>query len=76
MSTPERTYTIISRVHVNTYDPRIAQVVPGWELKAVWGKTGTVLPVFVADQYYSAETVDAAIRAAGAQDEEIHSLGG
>lgn len=69
-------YRILSRVHVNRWDDGLQTTVPGWEIKALWLATGTILPVFVPDASYSAQTVDALIRAAGALDSQIHSLGG
>lgn len=69
-------YRIVSRVHVNQWSNELQQAVPGWDIRAVWIRTGTTLPVFVADANYTAENVDAAIRHAGAIDEQIHALGG
>lgn len=68
-------YRIVSRVHVNRWSDELQSAVPGWELRALWIATGTVLPVFVADVNYTAENVDRLIRAAGRTDEQIHGLG-
>lgn len=70
------TYRIVSRVHVNRWDDSLQTTVPGWEIKALWLRTGTVLPVFVPDQAFTAPNVDALIREAGARDDQIHALGG
>lgn len=69
-------YRIVSRVHVNRWDDGLQAAVPGWDVRALWIKTGTVLPVFVPDASYTPENVDALIRNAGAVDERIHGLGG
>lgn len=75
MSAREATYGIVQRVHVNRWDDRLQQVVPGWEVSALWAQTGTLLPVFVPDTFYTPENVDKMIRDAGALDEQIHALG-
>jgi hypothetical protein len=69
-------YAIISRVHVNRWDEELQRAVPGWDIKARWNRTATILPVFVPDAAYTAQNVDALIRAGGAKDEQIHGLGG
>lgn len=69
-------YRIVSRVHVNQWSPELQQAVPGWDIRALWVATGTMLPVFVPDANYTAENVDMAIRHAGGIDESIHQLGG
>lgn len=75
MSSPVPVYVILSRVHTNQWDDDLQTTVPGWSIKARWSNTGTVLPVFVPDSVYTPQTVDALIRAAGANDEQIHKLG-
>lgn len=70
------TYRIVSRVHVNQWSNELQQAVPGWDIRALWVSTGTVLPVFVPDSQYTAENVDAFVRHAGAIDDQIHKLGG
>lgn len=69
------TYTIISRVHVNQWDNDLQETVPGWSLKVRWNATGTLLPVFIPDGVFTPETIDKVVRAAGAVDEKIHTLG-
>lgn len=69
-------YRIVSRVHVNQWSNELQQAVAGWDIRALWISTGTVLPVFVPDSQYTAENVDNFIRHAGAADEKIHALGG
>lgn len=69
-------YRIVSRVHVNQWSAELQQAVPGWDIRAQWIGTGTILPVFVPDASYTPENVDVLIRAAGAKDEQIHGLGG
>lgn len=75
---PDRkeTYRIVTRYHVNEWSEDLQATVPGWRVKALWIKTGTILPVFMPDQSYTPENLDAAIRHAGAVDESMHSLGG
>jgi len=68
-------YKIGPRVHENRYDPNTGQVVPGWSITATWLSTGTQIPVFVADTAYTPGAVDAAIRAAGLQDDQLEQLG-
>jgi hypothetical protein len=69
-------YRIVSRVHVNKWDDALQQAVPGWDVRALWVRTGTVLPVFVPDTQYTPENIDQLVRAAGAKDDAIHALGG
>lgn len=69
-------YRIVSRVHVNQWDTGLQQAVPGWDIRALWIRTGTIIPVFVPDASYTAENVDTLIRIAGAKDEQMHALGG
>lgn len=69
-------YRIVSRTHVNQWSNELQQAVPGWDIRALWVATGTVLPVFVPDSQFTADNVDALIRHQGAIDEQIHSLGG
>jgi hypothetical protein len=76
MSDSPTAYRIVSRTHINQWDNGLQQAVPGWDIRALWIKTGTILPVFVPDASYTAENVDTLIRIAGAKDEQIHSLGG
>lgn len=75
MTTPARDYSILSRTHIDKYDPAVQTVVSGWQLKVLWASTGTVLNVFVPDASYSPDTVDAEIRAQGALDDQIGTLG-
>lgn len=75
MTEPQTLYRIISRSHVAQWNDALQQAVPGWELKALWTRTGTVLPVFVPDTAYSAKNVDRLIRAQGELDDQIHALG-
>jgi hypothetical protein len=76
MSDTPTAYRIVSRLHVNQWDNALQQAVAGWQVKALWLKTGTILPVFVPDSAFTAENVDALIRSAGATDDAIHALGG
>lgn len=76
MTETAQAYAIISRVHVNRWDDDLQRAVPGWDIKARWNATGTILPVFIPDAAYTAANVDTFIRAAGAKDEQIHNLGG
>lgn len=76
MSDTPTVYRIVSRVHVNKWDDALQQAVPGWDVRALWVRTGTVLPVFVPDTQYTPENIDQLVRAAGAKDDAIHALGG
>lgn len=69
-------YRIVSRVHTNQWNEGMQQAVAGWDIRALWTRTGTILPVFCPDTNYTPENVDALIRNAGAKDDAIHSLGG
>ena len=69
-------YRIIQRTHISQWDDRLQQAVPGWDIRALWVSTGTVLPVFVPDSDFTPENVDQLIRHAGEKDNAIHSLGG
>lgn len=71
-----QTYRIIERNHVNKWNDKLQTVEPGWDIKALWVSTGTILPVFVDDAHYTPENVDTFIRAAGATDDAVHALGG
>lgn len=76
MNATQPAYRILSRLHVNQWDNGLQQTVAGWQIKAQWFATGTILPVFVPDASYTAVNVDALIRDAGARDEQMHALGG
>lgn len=69
-------YKITSRTHINHWDADTQKAVPGWNLRVTWNATGTSLEVFVPDSAYTPEKVDAAIREAGALDDQIEKLGG
>lgn len=75
MTAPATVYRIISRVHVSQWDDQLQEAVPGWSLKVLWIKTGTVLPIFVPDTQYTPENIDRLTRAAGATDDAVHALG-
>lgn len=75
MTEPATVYRIISRVHVSQWDDQLQEAVPGWTLKVLWIRTGTVLPIFVPDQSYTPENIDTLVRAAGAKDDAVHALG-
>lgn len=75
MSDQTPTYSIISRNHVSKWNGQLQRAEQGWELVARWEATGTLLPVFVPDDRYTPDQVDAAIRALGAKDDAIHKLG-
>lgn len=72
---PATAYRIVSRVHIAQWDNALQQAVQGWELKALWLSTGTILPVFLPDAQYTPENVDLLIRHAGEVDDRIHALG-
>lgn len=76
MTEPATAYRIIQRNHVSQWNEQLQQAVPGWDLRVLWAKTGTVLPVFVPDTIYTAENVDRMVRDAGRLDEQMHALGG
>lgn len=76
MSDSPTAYRIVSRLHINQWDNALQQAVAGWDIRALWIKTGTILPIFVPDASYTAENVDTLIRIAGAKDEQMHALGG
>lgn len=75
LATSDTTYRIVQRNHVNQWSNELQTAVPGWDIRALWISTGTVLPVFVPDSQYTADNVDKMIRHAGAIDEQIHGLG-
>lgn len=75
MTAPATTYRIISRTHVNQWNDQLQAAVAGWELKALWIATGTVIPIFLPDTQYTPENIDRLIRAAGELDSQVHALG-
>lgn len=75
MSPAAPVYTIVSRNHVNKWNDGLQRAEAGWELVARWLATATLLPVFLTDERYTPDQVDAEIKAAGAKDEMIHALG-
>lgn len=76
MSSTATVYTILSRSQVNQWDDQLQRAETGWKIAVRWEATSTVFSVFVADRNYTPDQVDAAIRAAGAKDEQIETLGG
>lgn len=75
MSTPERSYTVVTQVHINQLNPDSGEVQPGWEVRVRDAQTGVVIPVFVPDAVYGAEQAGALINHALAQVRAVHSLG-
>lgn len=75
MTAPARDYTILTRTHIDKYDPNVQTVVSGWQLKVQWGNTGTILSVFVPDTVYTTDNVDALIRQQGDLDDQVGALG-
>lgn len=76
MSTPEGDYQVLDRVQLTKWDNPTQSAIEGWQVRARWNRTGTVLTVFVPLEQYNPTNVDAAIRTAGYNDEQIHTLGG
>lgn len=68
-------YTIVSNVALNYYDSALQEAYPAHEIKARWTRTQTIVRVIVPDTAYNAANVDAAIRQAGALDDQIGALG-
>lgn len=54
-------FIIDPQVHTNDADPQTGKIVPGYEVTARDGVTGTRVVVFVPDAYYSAENVRTAV---------------
>jgi hypothetical protein len=75
MSETAPVYRIIQRLEIPRWSDDLQRTVTGWEVKAKWLKTGTVLTVFLPSEAYTAENLDALLRNAGALDEQIHRLG-
>lgn len=75
MTQPGRKYRIVTRVHINQWNEPLQSVIPGWDIRALWYPTGTILPVFVPDTNYSPEVADSLIKQAGEKDDAIHALG-
>lgn len=75
MSPSTPVYAILARVQVNRWDVPLQRTVTGWDVTAQWAATGTILHVFVPDDRYTPDQVDALIRAAGAKDDAMESLG-
>ena len=68
-------YQIVSTIASTEWSQQLQQAVSGWTVRALWLPTNTILPVFVPDDVYTADNVDALIRAAGAKNSAVHSLG-
>jgi hypothetical protein len=71
----QTTYRIVSRYQVNRWDDGLQATVPGFDVKALWFRTGTVLHLFIPAQAYTPDNVDVLIREAGARDDAIGALG-
>lgn len=69
-------YSVLDRVQLNKWDDVRQQAVEGWQVRARWAATGTVLTVFIPLATYNPTEVDTAIRQAGYNDEAIGALGG
>jgi hypothetical protein len=69
-------YTIVSTTHINQWSDKLQTAVPGWEVKALWLATNTIIPVFVPDGNFSAENVDTLVMHEGAKIDAVHALGG
>jgi hypothetical protein len=73
--TPAADYTQLDRQQINKWDATLQQAVEGWQVRARWNATGTVLTVFVPLTQYNPANVDTLIRQAGAVEDEVAALG-
>ena len=71
----ENTYRVMRQVHINELDRASGQVVPGWQITVRDLHTGTVVPVFVADDLYSPDNARQIIEASLEQIRGVHALG-
>lgn len=74
-SSPSRAYTPPVPIFTSWIDPQTGQAVEGYQLTTTWLATGHLLTVRIPQTSYTADNVDRAIRAAGAQDDAIAALG-
>lgn len=73
--TQTKPYVIIgTAVHKNQWSDALQQVQGGWEVRAQWLATGTIVTVFVPDTNDLPSTADAFIRQQGAQLDALHAL--
>lgn len=68
-------YTVLSQVHKPQWSQALQQAVQGWEITVRDNVTGTVLPVFVDDEHYSADNARILIEAALEPIRQIAGLG-
>lgn len=71
---PTTDYTIISQVHQPQYIAGQGAV-EGWVVTARDSVTGTIVPVFIADTYYTVDNVKAAIEHALGPIRAVAQLG-
>ena len=73
MSAAVKPYQVVSENHTVTWDVGLQQSVPGWEVKAVWLATNTIIPVFVPDTADLVAGTDQLVRAKGAEIDKLRS---
>lgn len=75
-ATTGRAYTPPVPIFTSWIDPQTGSSVEGYQITTTWLATGHLLTVRIPQTSYTVDNVDAAIRAAGAQDSAIAALGG
>lgn len=68
-------YTVLSTVPLNYYDRDLQEAYPAHQVTARWTRTGGIIRVTIPDTSYNPTNVDAAIRTAGANEDQIAALG-
>lgn len=66
-------YRVVTENHVIHYDVALQESIPGWEVKALWLATGTIIPVFVPDSNDLNAGVDLLVRAKGEEIDRLRS---
>lgn len=70
----DKPYRILTKSHVVKWDTQLQESIEGWEVKALWLATQTVIPVFVSDAHDLVQGVDQLVRAKGAELDALQAL--
>jgi hypothetical protein len=74
--TDVKPYRVVAENHVVKWDNQLQQSVEGWDVKALWLATQTIIPVFIPDGRDLNAGVDLLVRAQGTELDRLHSTTG
>lgn len=75
MSATEPDYVVVSQVHAPKWFPELQRAVNGWTVTVRDGLTGVVVPIFCAEDQYTADNVHTLVEAALLPVRQVSMLG-